>query len=190
LTLSEIKAAITAKLLSLTGLSSGKIIWDFPAQSGPALPYIDLSIESMKEIGLKEEIVETNPTGTHGDPTANPPTIGTELLIKDRVPIQISLRIKYNKALTDSYQSAMAVLEELNLALAISDLASTGLSRLNSSAVQSLPRIHFTGYSGGAFFIAEFVTMVSLSRTSTYISEIEITPTIDTVEQDPFSVEI
>lgn len=173
------------------GLSAGKVIWESQSSPRPALPYVSLwHTQAARLSPLPEVLSSVNPAGVPGNPAANPPTIGTELLSEYRAPSEMVLRVQAYSASPLGASSAEKLLQTLSLALDLSAVRSSletlGLVVVDRAPVIALPSLVETRFEGHAALDIRLRLLDGVSEAGTYIGQAEITPRYNGTAGAPF----
>lgn len=183
---------IAQVVASAAGLPTGKVIWEGQTCPRPALPYASLWRDAEECLSFTtEQWQEANPSGVVGDPDATPPTIGTELLLNHRVPAEFQLRVQVFTSAVRGNSAAHALLGNVHNAFHLESVKAkfeaVGAVVVDPGTIQNLTGLVETKIEGRASLDVRIRFVESFGETATYIESVEVTPTIDGVEGNPFN---
>jgi hypothetical protein len=186
-----VENAIAAAVLAASSFSPGKVIWENQTAQRPALPYVSLFRDNDERLSWStEQIVSDNPDGHKGDPDANPPVVGTELLIDHKVDSEFHVRVQVFTAETRGNNAAHSVLSKIrnyfDTDAARRTLDAVGVATIERGSVMNISALVETRFEGRAALDIRFRTADGGQEINTYISSARITPTIEDVEGAPF----
>ena len=188
------KQAIANELLILSGWSAGKVMWEAQGVARPSLPYISLGKKSLRDATILPEIrYSENPTGVPGNPSAEPPTIGTELLVtvtvQQTLVVQVSLFTSSTVGTSSAEELLDVILRKLHLPTSRARLEVSSVVFAYSSAIQIIPNLIEERFEGRAVADLTFRYLDTVSETETYIEQISGTVTLGDGPAQDFEID-
>lgn len=199
-----VEAVLVAQVCAGTGLAAGKVILEgqtlpsslsgasVPGAGRPPLPYASVWHGDEDCLSfLAETLVSDNPDGHEGDPEAVPPVVGTELLVDHDVPSEFHVRVQVFTAEVRGNSAAPVLLSKfhnwLQTDTARDAFRAAGIGLIEAGTVQNLTGLVETRIEGRAVLDLRLRYRDGAREALTYISSVEVTPTINEVPGTPFT---
>jgi hypothetical protein len=169
--------AIITELLVCSGLPSGKIVWAMQGIPRPALPYLLVTARRVDDTSWwPEEVIKPNPAGHTGDPSATPPTIGTELLQTLKSHHLSEIQLEYFSSSTTGTQVAWELIHETVEKLSTLDsrtrLDAVDLVYVDHSPPQMVPSVVNGVWESRAICSTFWRYCGTVSSTTTFLGEL------------------
>jgi len=177
-----VEDAIASVVRAETGIV---VLWKDQGAPRPPLPYVALRHDGGSSASaLTERMVSDNPDGQPGDPSAVPPSVGTELLLTEIEQVDFRLEVEtFSPPEAVGAAHAVAIARGLRNALAKESvrnaLEAAGVVVADRSGpVQNLTGLVETDFEGRALFEVGLRAAFCVADTSTYIETAQINGTL------------
>jgi hypothetical protein len=140
----DTRKAIQDAIVAASGLTDGKVIWEYQGTNQPALPYVALSLTPLTVVGMDS-------VTTDYDAGRDP---GAEIALTVTGTREVGLEVSCYTAPVAGNSDALALAERIRTALilpTVSDLmAAQGVSAFDFGSVNYVPAVVSAGFRGRA----------------------------------------